>query len=1205
MKRIACIVTQLLLSALCFLGAHAQGTTNQGTEFWTCWMDHVDASTGNPPSYMILYITANSSTTGNVSVADGSFSQAFTVTANQVTFVNVPTSAFLGTEGQFLKGIHITSANPIAVYAHIYASSVSGATLLFPVNAMGKSYKSLNYSQISNTQTVNAKGAVSGSPSYSSFVVIATEDATTVTITPSAALTSGKPAGVPFNVTLNAGELYQGLSLTDLTGTAIQSISTTTGSCKKIAVFSGSSKISIGCYNPGAYPSAAGGTADNLFQQVYPTSAWGKNYITAPLASRPYDIFRIVLSTATANVTLDGNVIPVSSFTNGLYYEFSSANATHVISSDQPIQVVQYTPTQGQGLNCGTVKVDTGDPEMIYLSPIEQGLSHVTLYSTGYYDILASYINVVIPTSAASSFVIDGKSYTSFTPVPGNTAYSYAQIPVSSGPQAVKGGTGTVSSGTHNISASAPFNAIAYGFGNVESYGYAAGTNLADLYEYVQFENPATNAAQTSGCAGVNYKMQVTIPYQTTSITWDFKDGTTPYVDSAPVVVSTQVKGSQTLYTYQYKSLVNFTAGAHTLIATVFNPVADECGSNETIEYDFTITNPPATTFTAPANTCLGDSTAFKDGTTFDTGATASSWLWDFGDNTTSTLQNPKHLYTAAGNYNAVETVTDNNGCTTVSQPVTAHVTPHPVAVFTSTAPDCAGQTITFTDKSTTAEGTIVQWVWQYGDGNTDTFTTNQQATHSYTSTGIDTVSLTVTTDKGCSATLSQPITIRPLPVVDFSIPDICLDDAYAQFTDKSTIADSTQASFTYLWNFGDSYSTAANNTSTLQNPKHKYSHSGNYTATLTVTSPYGCVSTKSKQFTVNGATPVSGFTVQNAGALCSADSVAFVDRSFVDFGSVTKLVWYFDYTNHPTDSVVYQDSTLRTDKTYRHFYGLNNTTSATTYQVQLFAYSGQTCFSASMQNIVVNPNPVVTLSPAGPVSICQSAAALQFTQTSNIPGTGVFTGTGVSSTGLFDPAVSGPGTFTIHYLFTATATGCTYATTFTVTVNPTPVVSAPNTLVVLEGGQLTLNAKASISKGSVTYKWTPSTSLSSDTTLNPVANPLNNITYTITATSDSGCVATANVSVTVLKAPIIPNTFTPNGDGINDVWNIKYLDQYPDATVTIMNRYGTPVYFSHNYPIPWDGTYKSSALPAGVYYYIINPGSGRQVFSGSVTIIR
>ena len=84
-----------------------------------------------------------------------------------------------------------------------------------------------------------------------------------------------------------------------------------------------------------------------------------------------------------------------------------------------------------------------------------------------------------------------------------------------------------------------------------------------------------------------------------------------------------------------------------------------------------------------------------------------------------------------------------------------------------------------------------------------------------------------------------------------------------------------------------------------------------------------------------------------------------------------------------------------------------------------------------------------------------------------------------------------------------------------------------------------------------------------------------------------------------------MPTAFTPNGDGVNDTWNIKYLDQYPNATVEVFNRYGERVYFSNKYPVPWDGTYKGANLPAGTYYYIINPNSGRKALSGYVAIIR
>jgi hypothetical protein len=555
----------IVIPLLLLVGGNAYSQSNKGTEFWTAFMAHNNGINNNRGSNMVLYITSDVSTTGSVEVG-GALLQNFSVTANQVTFIDIPTTAYLDRFGKYSNsGIHITSVRPIAVYAHIYASAVSGATLLLPVNAMGKEYISLNYTQDSNADLVN-------NPAFSTFAIIGTEDNTTVSITPSAKLIDGSPANVAFTITLNKGEIFQGMSLTDLTGTKIQSVSSNTGSCKKIAVFSGSSKIGIGCTRNNF-------SSDNLFQQVYPTSTWGKNYVAAPLASRPYNVYRIVLSTPNTNVTVNGTVVPQTNFINGLYFDFTSTT-TNVISADKPIQVVQYSPTEGQMLNCTSNlnAGDVGDPEMIYLSPIEQGLNHVTLYSTGRFAIKQSYINVVIATSAVSTFTVDGTPYTNFNGVPGSN-YSFAQIPVALG--------------THTINAAVPFNAIAYGFGDKESYGYAAGTNLQDLNEYVALSDPQNpTVTQTTGCSNITYKLQTTIPYQTTNIVWKI-DGATVFTDNSPVVKSTTVKDGITLYTYEYNAPVNFTAGTHIVVATVFNPVADVCGSTQDIENGFTITEPP------------------------------------------------------------------------------------------------------------------------------------------------------------------------------------------------------------------------------------------------------------------------------------------------------------------------------------------------------------------------------------------------------------------------------------------------------------------------------------------------------------------------------------------------------------------------------------------------------------------------------------
>jgi mucin-19 len=90
-----------------------------------------------------------------------------------------------------------------------------------------------------------------------------------------------------------------------------------------------------------------------------------------------------------------------------------------------------------------------------------------------------------------------------------------------------------------------------------------------------------------------------------------------------------------------------------------------------------------------------------------------------------------------------------------------------------------------------------------------------------------------------------------------------------------------------------------------------------------------------------------------------------------------------------------------------------------------------------------------------------------------------------------------------------------------------------------------------------------------------------------------------------VPQAIVVPNAFTPNGDGINDMWNIKALVDYPQCVVTVYNRYGSLIYQSKGYPRPWDGTSNGTQLPTGTYYYIINPQNGAQELAGSVTILR
>ncbi|OOQ59630.1 hypothetical protein BC343_05550 [Mucilaginibacter pedocola] len=1124
-------------------------------------------------SEMSLYITGSANTTGKVEVADGSFSKTFTVTANQVTQVAIPRSAFLTTQGTFNKGIHITAQKNVAVYGHIYASSVSGATLLLPVNALGKNYYSINYNQKSNSDDANVH-------SQSAFMVIATEDNTEVEIIPTADLANGEQAGKTITLTLKKGEVYQGLSLADLTNTIIRTKSSN-GDCKRIAVFSGSSKIGIGCID-------AGFTSDNLFQQVYPTSSWGKKYITVPLKNRNYDVIRVILSDDNTRFTVNGEETYVT--LRGNYYFQMSSNQPNIITADKPIQVVQYAVSQGQQLgNCITDETDVGDPEMIYLTPTEQTLDHVTLYSSPYYGISRQYINVVIKDQYKNTFQLDGVPYTNFTQLAGDPTYAYAQI--------------NVSSGAHNIKAADGFNAIAYGFGDHESYGYAAGASLKNLNQYIALhENGGTdaNTVKVNGCRDVEYKLQVTLPYQTTSIAWDFKDGTPVVTDNNPAVSSTVVKDGKTLYNYDYYKTVKFTTGDYSVTATVINPLGDVCGATTDIDFDFSITDYPNAKFSYIGN-CLSEPVKFKDETDAK-GSEIKTWLWDFGDGKTSPLQNPEHTYEQPGDYHVVLTTQNVNECANVSAPITIHISVPPVAIFNVPPPLCAGAEVTIKDASTPGDGTIVKWDYDLGDGSTVTRTDKLPFTHLYAAKGNYTIKLTLTTDKGCiSTTAEKNINIGAAPVADFTLPDVCISDA-AKFNDKSTIDDNTESGFTYQWNFGDANANAANpNTSTEQNPRHRYTVAAEYTVTLMVTSANGCPAFKTQKFTVNGAQPKAIFAVENKDALCSSAPVIFKEQSTLDFGSFTKIVWYYDYNGDRTVAETFTRPNIPASRTYNHAYPLFNSPANKTYRVRMEAYSGESCVDITEQDITVNANPIVQMAQLN--GICGNEQPVQLTANNNgYTGTGVFSGKGVSANGMFDPKVAGAGTFTINYTFTTTR-GCSYTTGQDVTVYPVPTVDAGENTGLLEGGSVLLKAKAS--GNNLTYKWTPATGLDHDDVLNPVCSAVEDINYTLTVVSSDGCSAKDEIFISVLKNLGVMNTFTPNGDGVNDTWTIKYLNSYPGNTVNVYNRYGERVYSSVGYGTPWDGTYKGVNLPAGTYYYIINPRNGRKVVSGSVTIIR
>ncbi|MCC8410150.1 PKD domain-containing protein [Mucilaginibacter sp. UR6-1] len=1160
----------LWLLIICALSANAQSyTTSKGTKFWAAYIEHISGA-GASKSRMILYIACDVSTSGTVNIADGSFSTTFSVPANGLAYVEIPSSAHITRSGSKLKGIFIEAKNPVAVYAHIFASAVSGATLLLPVNTLGKDYYSINYTQQSNSMFPTQEKK----KSLSEFAVIATEDNTTVEITPNELLTDRHEANQPFAVKLKKGEVYQGQSERDLTSTRIRSISVDDEPCKKIAVFSGSTKMAIGC-------DESNFSSDNVIQQVYPTASWGKNYITVPLKNRDYDIFRVIFSERNTEVKVNGTVMAPQ--TPGInYIEFSSQKA-NVITANKPVQVVQYAVTQTQTTSCVASDETEGDPEVIYLNPLEQTLDRVTLYSANNFSIRSHYINVVLKTADAASFKIDGKPYNEFFTVPGSNNYSYAQI--------------KVSRGVHNISASSGFNAIAYGFGRFESYGYSAGANLENLNERIVLASAGSNDSYLAGCSEADYYLQLTLPYKTGAIRWILHDGT-EVVDNNPRY-NTVIINERELYVYRYVDKVKYTPGDYNVKAFVYPGENNDCGSTREVDFEFNITAPPVADFTAQ-NVCLTNEVAFVDNSRA-TANTIKNWHWDFGDGTTADVQSPSHLYASQGSYKVTLVVTNANGCIDATTQTVA-IAPPPEGDFTYAALLCsAGETVRLTGTSPTLTD-IAEWRVDFGDGTPEKSFTDNKLFHQYSRGGVYTVSLRVrAVNASCySEPVSHALTVNTAPVTAFTVPEICTADV-AKFENKTLLADGTAGQITYSWNFGDPAS-GANNNSNATDGEHRYATAGRYTVTLTAFSNNGCAVSRTAEIVVNGGTISGNIDVENRANLCVSEPVTFINKASVNSGKIIKVEWYFDVLAKPADKVSYTGDNMPADGRFSHMYEVFSSPATKTIRVKMVAYSGQSCFEEYTEDITLYAQPQIDITSSAGFTICEDAGPVNFMADFNgLSGTGTYSGAGISAAGVFTPATAGVGTHSVTYTFRS-ANGCPAVKNFDVVVSKLPVVTVPDVVNVFNNRTMQANIQAT--GDGLTYKWVPSAGLDRDDVLNPNITLNADMSYRLIVTSAS-CSVTKIVNVKVHQQLTIPNTFTPNGDGINDTWNIDLLKSFPDCVITVVNRNGSKVFTSVGYQTPWNGTINGNQLPAGTYYYTLDLKDGSKLYTGYLTLLK
>jgi len=269
--------------------------------------------------------------------------------------------------------------------------------------------------------------------------------------------------------------------------------------------------------------------------------------------------------------------------------------------------------------------------------------------------------------------------------------------------------------------------------------------------------------------------------------------------------------------------------------------------------------------------------------------------------------------------------------------------------------------------------------------------------------------------------------------------------------------------------------------------------------------------------------------------------------------------------------------------------------------QYKVTVTSAQGCATERTVNVTVKPKPVIQVSATQ--QICRGSSV---TISANAADAASYSWLPVA--GLSDPTsatpVASPDNST---LYTVTVTGinnCTSTAQVQVNVLELPVANAGENKKIFEGQSVKLDGSAT---GTIaTYTWSPADFLDDPHSPTPIASPTDDITYTLTVTSANDCgTDESSVFVRVFKKIIIPSTFTPNGDGTNDFWNIEALETYPQSNIAVYNRNGQQVYYNTGYSKPWNGNLNGKPLPAGTYYYVIDLKNNTAKLSGWVLIVR
>ncbi|MCP1382452.1 gliding motility-associated C-terminal domain-containing protein [Runella salmonicolor] len=218
------------------------------------------------------------------------------------------------------------------------------------------------------------------------------------------------------------------------------------------------------------------------------------------------------------------------------------------------------------------------------------------------------------------------------------------------------------------------------------------------------------------------------------------------------------------------------------------------------------------------------------------------------------------------------------------------------------------------------------------------------------------------------------------------------------------------------------------------------------------------------------------------------------------------------------------------------------------------------------------------------------------------IPSGGIFSGTGVVNE-TFDSKLAGVGEHVVTYVVQGALDCLNGEAQKKVIVSRPPTLNLGEDRIIFQGSSLSLDAELGIG---YTYQWTPTAGVDNPVSPKALFRPEQTTTYHIVATGPMGCLAEDSITITVFSGVYVPDVFTPNGDGQNDTWELKGLEQYPQAQITIFNRWGQAVFNeTGEAPKPFDGTFNGSVLPVGEYAYVILTEPNGHVLRGKVLLLR